>query len=70
MTAALRLPPRLGDAALAARCSAAGLETLPLSRYATKARVNGLLLGYAALDEDEMRAGVERLATILRGARA
>jgi len=70
MTAALRLPPRWRDAALAARCAAADLPTLPLSRYASVARVNGLLLGYAALDEDDIRAGVARLATILRAARA
>jgi GntR family transcriptional regulator/MocR family aminotransferase len=70
MTAALRLPPRWRDAALAARCAAADLPTLPLSRYASAARVNGLLLGYAALDEDDIRAGIARLANLLRAGRA
>jgi DNA-binding transcriptional MocR family regulator len=69
MTAALMLPRRWSDASLAARCAAGGVEALPLSRYALAARPNGLLLGYAALTETEIRDGVARLAGLLRETR-
>ena len=68
MTAALRISARWRDRSLAARCAAAGVEALPLSRYAIAARANGLLLGYTALSEGEIESGVERLAAVLRAA--
>ena len=66
MTATVMLPPRLRDTSVAARLGAAGIEVLPLSRYGLESRVNGLLLGYAALAENEIDAGVARLAEVLR----
>jgi len=39
-----------------------------LSRYAIAARPNGLLLGYAALDEREIRDGVARVARVVDAA--
>lgn len=66
MTAALHLPMRIGDRATAARAAAQGLVAVPLARYALEARVNGLLLGYAALDERRIAAGVTALARVLR----
>ena len=68
MTLALRLPARLRDTAVTARAAAAGVDVLPLSRYALAARVNGLLLGYAALDERAIEAGVAALGAVLRAA--
>jgi GntR family transcriptional regulator/MocR family aminotransferase len=69
MTAALHLPQRLRDGPLVRRLAAGGVHTMPLSRYAARARVNGLLLGYAALDEREIAAGAQRLLRALGGAR-
>ena len=42
------------------------LEIVPLSRYSRTRRLNGLLLGFAAVDVPELRAGVERLALALQ----
>ena len=54
------------DRALAARAVAAGVSTLPLSRYAIgRVRWRGLLLGYAGLDERAIAAGIARLAKVL-----
>jgi GntR family transcriptional regulator/MocR family aminotransferase len=70
MNAALYLPARIGDRSFAARAHRAGLQLTPLSRYcAGVARLNGLLLGYAALTERQIAAGVARLAAVLPGAR-
>ena len=68
MTLALDLPARVRDTAVTARAAAAGVDVLPLSRYALESRVNGLLLGYAALDERAIEAGVSALAAVLRAA--
>ena len=66
MNVALHLPPRRGDRAVAARAAASGLHVLPLSRYASAAHPrNGLLLGYAALTERQIAAGVARLAKVI-----
>lgn len=68
MTAALTLPPRLRDTAIAARAAAVGIEVLPLSRYGLEARPNGLLLGYTGLAEGRIDEGIARLAAVLRAA--
>lgn len=39
---------------------------LPLSRHARQVRVNGLLLGYAALGGAAIEQGAARLAPLLR----
>ena len=42
------------------------VDVTPLSRYAYgRSKPNGLVLGFAAVDEQEIRRGVERLATAL-----
>jgi GntR family transcriptional regulator/MocR family aminotransferase len=69
MNAALYLPEVLPDRVMAARAFDAGLHTLPLSRYGTPARrLNGLLLGYTALAERRISAGVARLAGVISSA--
>ena len=43
------------------------VEVVPLSRYAFgRARGNGIVLGFAAVESKELRRGVEELATVLR----
>jgi GntR family transcriptional regulator/MocR family aminotransferase len=60
------LPDGVDDVAAADRAAAHGVETVPLSAYALGRPVHrGLLLGYAAVDEAAIRAGVERLARAL-----
>lgn len=57
------LAARLDDRQATARAAAAGIATRPLSSfYATRARRQGLLLGYAAVPEDAMESSVRRLA--------
>ena len=66
MNVALHLPARQADREVAARAAASGLHVLPLSRYASGPHSrNGLLLGYAALTERKIAAGVARLAQVL-----
>jgi GntR family transcriptional regulator/MocR family aminotransferase len=66
MNVAVHLPARLRDTAVVARLADAGVATVPLSRYALDARINGLLLGYTALDEGQIVQGATRLAGVLR----
>ena len=50
------------------RAAQEGLEAWPLERFALKRRdLRGLLLGFAALTEAEIRAGVLGLARALAG---
>jgi GntR family transcriptional regulator/MocR family aminotransferase len=68
MNAALNLPARIADRAIVARAQKAGLRLMPLSRYCVGSpRRNGVLLGYAALTERQITAGVARLAAVLTG---
>lgn len=67
MNAALRLAPAWRDTAVAQRAADAGVRLLPLSRYAQgAAKPNGLLLGFTALPERRIAAGVAAIATALR----
>jgi GntR family transcriptional regulator/MocR family aminotransferase len=53
--------------ALIARASHAGVGIYPVTPYyLTAPRRAGLVLGYAGLDESSIRAGIQRLATVLR----
>ena len=71
MSAPLIVNRRWPDRELADRVSKAGVQVLPLSRYAIRSRTwRGLLLGYTALDESSVRNGVSRLARALRETRA
>lgn len=55
------------DRAISARAAELGVEAPPLSRYATsRLSRGGLMLGYAAYRPEAIRAGVERLAAVLR----
>jgi len=56
--------PKSLDAALVAKAADdQGVEVIPLNRYAWgRSAGNGLMLGFAAFDEREIRDGVERLA--------
>jgi GntR family transcriptional regulator/MocR family aminotransferase len=69
MNAALYLPPQLPDGLVAALADKAGIRVLPLTRYGSPAcRRNGLLLGYTALTERRIVAGVARLAGVISSA--
>ncbi|HEX4885131.1 MAG TPA: PLP-dependent aminotransferase family protein [Casimicrobiaceae bacterium] len=66
MHVALHLPRARPDRVVAARAAELGIAAMPLSRYASVAKVNGLLLGYAALDERELVRAAARLAPLVR----
>jgi GntR family transcriptional regulator / MocR family aminotransferase len=57
---------KIGGAAAVAAAEKRGLEVLPLSRFSSRPLArDGLLLGFAALDANEIRRGVKELATAL-----
>ncbi|WP_027350218.1 PLP-dependent aminotransferase family protein [Halotalea alkalilenta] len=67
----LQLPDAVDDVALAGEAAAQGVLVRPLSRYYTGQTVRrGLMLGYASVDESEMRAPFERLAACIERAMA
>jgi GntR family transcriptional regulator/MocR family aminotransferase len=61
------LAPGIGAERAAEEAAKHGVEVIPLSRYASRfrSRKQGLLLGFAAVDERELRRGVEQLAQAL-----
>jgi GntR family transcriptional regulator/MocR family aminotransferase len=62
------LARRMDDTAAASRAAAAGIATTALSGfYMGAARRQGLLLGYAAVDEGAIEAAAKRLARALAG---
>jgi len=61
------LPESADDREAASRAAARGVEATALSLYGIEpSRRGGLLLGYAAVGEQEIRTGVRRLAAALR----
>jgi GntR family transcriptional regulator/MocR family aminotransferase len=61
------LPAGADDRAVSRRAREAGVEALPLSAFATKAKVPpALLLGYAVVPEGRIVEGVRRLGEVLR----
>lgn len=63
----LPLPPGLSDLRVAQAAQTAGLEVWPLSTWSLgSAGTQGLLLGYAATNEVQLREGVQRLARVIR----
>jgi GntR family transcriptional regulator/MocR family aminotransferase len=57
------LPPHLDDATVAQQAATYGVEVLPVSVFSREPmRRGGLVLGYAAVNEQEIRNGVHRLA--------
>jgi len=60
------LAGKRSDQAVAAALQRAGVRALPLSRYGIGPRQrNGLLLGYTALSEKRIAAGIAQLARVL-----
>jgi GntR family transcriptional regulator/MocR family aminotransferase len=60
------LPPELPDEKVAASAAERGLEVLPLSRLASgSGKLNGLFLGFAAVEPRTIRRGVEELAAVI-----
>lgn len=65
-----RLPPLVNDRAVAKLALAAGVELLPLSRYAIRpASRGGLVLGFAAVSEARSRRAVPLLGAAIRQVR-
>jgi GntR family transcriptional regulator/MocR family aminotransferase len=61
-----RLPAGVSDRKAAERAAAAGVDTVPLSFFATDPLARGgLVLGYAAVDAQAAREGIRALATAL-----
>ncbi len=61
------LKPGVNPEAAAAAAAQHAVEVIPLNRYAWgRARKQGLVLGFAAVDPREIRRGVDRLATALQ----
>lgn len=60
------LPEDVDADAVARAAAARQVEVTPLSRYARAAKApNGLILGFASVDEREIRRGVRELAAVL-----
>ena len=65
-----RLPENADDRAASRLATAHGVEAIPLSWYADgSSRHKGLMLGYAAVSEEEIRKGTSRLAAALENFR-
>jgi GntR family transcriptional regulator/MocR family aminotransferase len=63
------LPPHLNDQAIADEAHQQQVGVLPVSLMALEAmQRGGLIIGYASVNEAEMKEGVRRLATVLRNA--
>ena len=60
------LPPGMDDLAAARQAASHGVDTVPLSSFGMEPMERGgLILGYAAVSEHEIRDGVRRLAAAL-----
>lgn len=60
------LPPGLDDALVSQKALEVDLEVMPLSKLSlTPRQQGGLMLGFAAVNEEAIRAGVEQLAGII-----
>jgi GntR family transcriptional regulator/MocR family aminotransferase len=61
------LPPGYDDRQVAQAAAEVSVDIAPLSLFAIEAYARaGILLGYTAVGEQEMRTGLARLAPILR----
>lgn len=61
------LPKGVSDVGVSTACAKAGLSAAPLSRYSSTERDRGgLLLGYTAYNETQIKRGVQKLAKILK----
>jgi GntR family transcriptional regulator/MocR family aminotransferase len=60
------LPEGVDDRLASQRAAAHGIDAYPLSQYCLESNRHGaLVLGYTAVDEQEIRHGVSRLARAL-----
>ncbi|WP_210546647.1 PLP-dependent aminotransferase family protein [Rhodoferax sp. PAMC 29310] len=64
----LGLPKRVDDVVASRKIMRAGVSTRPLSEYSIRptSAANGLLLGYAAVPEDEIRSNFSMLASVVQ----
>src|SRR6266567_1263306 len=61
------LPPHMDDTTVAQQAATYGVEVIPVSVFRREPmRRGGLVLGYAAVNEQEIRDGVHRLAMVVR----
>ena len=59
------LPPKLDDQQIAQQAASRGLDIIPLSALTLgSAQRGGLVLGYGAVNEQEIQAGVRQLASV------
>ena len=63
-----RLPRHVDDVALAAQARTSGIAVAPLSPHYSTNPQPGLLLGFGAMDEEKLAAGVRLLAPLVRSA--
>lgn len=64
------LPTSADDRDIAQAANARGMELRPLSAYAVNSSLPpALVLGFAAIDDDAIRAGVDSLAEVIKGGR-
>jgi GntR family transcriptional regulator/MocR family aminotransferase len=64
------LKNRIRSERVAAAAEREGVEVVPLNRYAFgRARKDGLILGFAAVEPRELRRGLERLAKAIKSVR-
>ena len=62
----MQLPAEVDDVALAQRANRQGILVRPLSSYyAGEKRLSGLLLGFASMEETEIRTQFHRLASLI-----
>ena len=58
----------IDDGLVVQRSAAVGIDVMPLSSlYAGRARRHGLVLGFAAFNNEDLRAGMAKLRQILLG---
>jgi GntR family transcriptional regulator / MocR family aminotransferase len=61
------LPPNMDDATVAQQAATYGVDVIPVSMFSSEpVHRGGLVLGYAAVNEQEIRDGVHRLAMAIR----
>lgn len=61
------LPDRINAETIAERAAAQNLKVSPIAAYRfSSIAPNGLILGYTSFDEKQIKAGVKKLARILK----
>ena len=61
------LPPKIADTQVSVEAHKEGVESQPLSAYSMrKLKRGGLVLGYAAFSENEIRVAIQKLGVVLK----